>query len=159
IDTTSYLQSAASSFTRDTICLGVSVGPDGNDRASVCPVTRNFTELPPTSMTSTLLTEDPGAALARSCCIVAPLDVAACNDFGLMALARLLQRPYIDPSLHTQCNCRRDGRRGPQAATVGDQPTSSCALYLMLTARTATGFAVVSWMSSASCRNAKRSPS
>src|SRR5262249_855589 len=34
--------------------LGVSFGPDRNDRLSGCPVARIFTEVPPTSMTSTL---------------------------------------------------------------------------------------------------------
>src|SRR5438045_2321748 len=55
IETTSYLQSVASFFTPKTIRLGVSVGPDRNDRLSVCPVARIFTDVPPTSMTNTRL--------------------------------------------------------------------------------------------------------
>ena len=44
-------------FTPDTMRLGVRAGPDRNDRLSVSPLTRIFTEVPPTSMTSTLLTK------------------------------------------------------------------------------------------------------
>lgn len=66
IDTTSYLQSRASFFTPETMRLGVNVGPDGNDRCSFCPVARILTEVPPTSMTSTLFTEDFCAMTTRS---------------------------------------------------------------------------------------------
>ena len=63
--------SAASFLTPETIRLGVSVGPDGNDRRSCCPLARILTEVPPTSTTSTFLTEDflrPRIeAVAQSC--------------------------------------------------------------------------------------------
>ena len=52
----SYIQSPASFLTPETIRLGVSVGPDENDRRSLCPVARILTELPPTSTAITALT-------------------------------------------------------------------------------------------------------
>src|SRR6516225_10403329 len=80
-ETASYAQSAASFFTLDAIRLGVSVGPDRKDRLSVCPVARIFTEVPPTSMTSTFLrlerrtaaclARDPGVPSALYCCAFA----------------------------------------------------------------------------------------
>ena len=42
--------------TADTICLGVKVGPEGNFRGSVWPLTRALTLFPPMSMTSTFMT-------------------------------------------------------------------------------------------------------
>ena len=41
--------------TADSICRGVSVGPDGNFRGSVSPLTRALTLFPPMSMTSTFI--------------------------------------------------------------------------------------------------------
>src|SRR5262249_39896745 len=67
IDTTSYVQPRASFFTPDTICLGVNVGPDGNERSSFCPVARILTEVPPTSTTNTFLPEDVSAKPTRRC--------------------------------------------------------------------------------------------
>src|SRR6516165_7223098 len=90
MDTTSYIQPAASFFTPETIRPGVSVGPDRKDRISVCPLARIFTEVPPTSMTSTFLPEgslastslikDPRATSARVCPIVARPRLAAGDD-------------------------------------------------------------------------------
>src|SRR5262252_3181918 len=77
IDTTSYVQSRASFFTPDTICLGVNVGPDGNERSSFCPVARILTEVPPTSTPNTS---------ARSSRPRRRLAVA--RDFAFTALAR-----------------------------------------------------------------------
>src|SRR5436190_15877268 len=68
--------------------LGVSVGPDGNDRCCFCPVARILTEVPPTSTTSTFLTADPFATRARSCFTVQRL---ARSDVVLTALARSLE--------------------------------------------------------------------
>src|SRR6266446_1165614 len=65
IDTTSYFQSPASFLTSDTIRLGVSVGPDANARRSCCPVARIFTEVPPTSTTSTFRLGDDLTRPAR----------------------------------------------------------------------------------------------
>src|SRR3974390_1704798 len=62
IEIASYAQSAASFFALDAIRPGVSIGPDRKDRLSVCPVARIFTEVPPTSMTSTFLMEERLAA-------------------------------------------------------------------------------------------------
>src|SRR3954465_10579896 len=56
----------ASFLTSVTIRLGVSVGPDGKDRRSCCPLARILTEVPPTSTTSTFLSEDFFAAPDRS---------------------------------------------------------------------------------------------
>src|SRR3984893_6428550 len=67
IDTTSYVQPRASFSTPDTICLGVNVGPDGNERSSFCPVARILTEVPPTSTTNTFPAADAFATSARSC--------------------------------------------------------------------------------------------
>src|ERR1700730_4455967 len=67
IDTTSYVQPRASFSTPDTICLGVNVGPDGNERSSVCPVAMILTEVPPTSTTNTFPAADAFATSARSC--------------------------------------------------------------------------------------------
>jgi hypothetical protein len=41
----------------------VSIGPDRNDRISDCPLAKIFTEVPPTSMTRTLL---PDGGLANA---------------------------------------------------------------------------------------------
>src|SRR6516162_7322597 len=96
MDTTSYVQSAASFFTPETIRTGVSVGPDRKDRISVCPLARIFTEVPPTSMTSTFLPEEPLAstclikdptASAGACPIVARPRLAAGDDLALITLA------------------------------------------------------------------------
>src|SRR6516162_1374648 len=101
MDTTSYVQSAASFFTPETIRTGVSVGPDRKDRISVCPLARIFTEVPPTSMTSTFLPEgrlastclikDPSAASAGACPIVARPRLAAGGDLALITLAHPLE--------------------------------------------------------------------
>src|SRR5262245_42887253 len=101
MDTTSYVQSAASFFTPKTIRPGVSVRPDRKDRISVCPLARTFTEVPPTSMTSTVLPEgplastslikEPRAASARTCPIVARLRLAEDDDLTLMTLAHPLR--------------------------------------------------------------------
>src|SRR3954468_211838 len=58
MDTRSCAHPAASFLTPETIRLGVNVGPDGNERRSCCPLARILTEVPPTSTTSTFLTED-----------------------------------------------------------------------------------------------------
>src|ERR1700745_1330922 len=55
MDTASYFQSVASSFTFSTISCGVNVGPESNLRSSVWPVARIFTCVPPTSITSTFM--------------------------------------------------------------------------------------------------------
>src|SRR6516165_1980862 len=101
MDTTSYVQSAASFFTPETIRTGVSVGPDRKDRISVCPLPRIFTEVPPTSMTSTFLPEGPLAstslikdrsgASAGACPIVARPRLAAGDDLALITLAHPLE--------------------------------------------------------------------
>src|SRR6516162_6850991 len=100
MDTTSYVQSAASFFTSETIRTGVSVGPDRKDRISVCPLARIFTEVPPTSMTSTFLPEGPLAstclikdptASAGACPIVARPRLAAGDDLALVTLAHPLE--------------------------------------------------------------------
>src|SRR6516164_11822631 len=70
-----------------------SVGPDRKDRISVCPLARIFTEVPPTSMTSTFLPEGPLAstclikdptASAGACPIVARPRLAAGDDLALI---------------------------------------------------------------------------
>src|SRR6516225_1139174 len=101
MDTTSYVQSAASFFTPETIRPGVSVGPDRKARISVCPLARIFTEVPPTSMTSTFLREgplartsldkDPSAACARASPFVAHPRLAAGDDLTLITLAHPLE--------------------------------------------------------------------
>src|SRR5499433_4540705 len=88
IDTTSYVQPRASFFTPDTICLGVNVGPDGNERSSFCPVARILTEVPPTSTTNTFAAADVFATSARSC---RPRRRWAVRDFAFTALARSLE--------------------------------------------------------------------
>src|SRR5580704_1795240 len=87
IDTRSYIQSPASFLTPETIRLGVSVGPDKNDRRSLCPVARILTELPPTSTASTALTED---FIATSSCRTVPFSTAS-SDQARTALARSLE--------------------------------------------------------------------
>src|SRR5262245_35327113 len=97
MDTTSYVQSAASFFTPETIRPGVSVRPDRKDRISDCPLARVFTEAPPTSMTRTFLPEgplastslikDPRAASARTCPTVARLRLAEGDDLTLITTA------------------------------------------------------------------------
>src|SRR5262245_1845530 len=87
IDTTSYVQSRASFLTPDTIWLGVSVGPDGNERFSFCPLARILTEVPPTSTTNTFPAADAFATSARS---FRP-RWAAGRDFAFTALARSLE--------------------------------------------------------------------
>src|SRR5215475_4227396 len=89
IDTTSYLQSRASFLTPDTICLGVNVGPDGNERSSFCPLARILTEVPPTSTTNTFPAADAFATSARSC--RPRRRWAARRDFAFTALARSLE--------------------------------------------------------------------
>src|SRR4051794_36887784 len=74
METTSYVQSAASFRTLATIRLGVSFGPERNDRLSDCPVARIFTEVPPTSTTKTLCARfRPPAAALRD------LNVSVCR--------------------------------------------------------------------------------
>ncbi len=51
METTSYSQSFVASRTPATICSGVRCLPDGNFRGVCCPVARNFTLVPPMSMT------------------------------------------------------------------------------------------------------------
>src|SRR5262245_48884934 len=82
----SYVHPRASFLTPDTIRLGVNVGPDENERRSVCPVARILTEVPPTSTTSTFLAEDVFATRARFCRPVRRW--AVCRDFAFTALAR-----------------------------------------------------------------------
>src|SRR5215471_21144550 len=89
IDTTSYVQPRASFLTPDTICRGVNVGPDGNERSSVCPVARILTEVPPTSTTSTFPAADVFATSARS--RRRRRRSAAGCDFAFTALARSLE--------------------------------------------------------------------
>src|SRR5262245_66224375 len=86
IDTTSYLQSRASFLTPDAICLGVNVGPDGNERSSFCPLARILTEVPPTSTTNTFPAADAFATSARACRPRRRLAVG--RDFAFTALAR-----------------------------------------------------------------------
>src|SRR5215467_4676795 len=88
IDTTSYVQPRASFFTPDTICLGVNVGPDGNERSSFCPVARILTEVPPTSTTNTFPAADAFATSARSCRIRRRW---ADREVAFTALARSLE--------------------------------------------------------------------
>src|SRR5215467_5968566 len=89
IDTTSYVQPRASFLTADTICLGVNVGPDGNERSSVWPVARILTEVPPTSTTNTFPAADVFATSARSC--RRRRRPATDCDFAFTALARSLE--------------------------------------------------------------------
>src|SRR5262245_23808497 len=89
IDTRSYVQPRASFFTPDTICLGVNVGPDGNQRSSFCPLVRILTEVPPTSTTNIFLPEDVFATPTRRCRPV--LRRGAGRDFAFTALARSLE--------------------------------------------------------------------
>src|ERR1700720_3187834 len=89
IDTTSYVQPRASFSTPDTICLGVNVGPDGNERSSVCPVAMILTEVPPTSTTNTFPAADVVSTSARSCRPRRRLAVG--RDFAFTALARSLE--------------------------------------------------------------------
>src|SRR5215510_3272403 len=70
----SYVHPMASFFTPDTFRLGVKVGPDGNDRRSVCPVARILTEVPPTSTTSTFLAENVFATRVRVAFMLSPLS-------------------------------------------------------------------------------------
>src|SRR5262245_41868782 len=89
IDTTSYIQSRASFLTPDTICLGVNVGPDGNERSSFRPLARILTDVPPTSTTNTFPAADAFATSARS---GRPRRRgAARRDFAFTALARSLE--------------------------------------------------------------------
>jgi len=83
-------------LTPDTIRLGVNVGPDGNERRSVCPVARILTEVPPTSTTNTFLAEGVFAlakgVFATRARFRRPVPrFAACRDFAFTALARLLE--------------------------------------------------------------------
>src|SRR5215510_10109548 len=87
IDTRSYVQPRASFFTPDTICLGVNVGPDGNERSSFCPLARILTEVPPTSTTNTFPAADAFATSARSF----RARWATGRDFAFTALARSLE--------------------------------------------------------------------
>src|SRR6516165_8510899 len=101
METTSYVQSAASFFTPETIRVGVSVGPDRNDRIAVCPLARIFTEVPPTSTTSTFLPEeslastslirDPNSASNGACRIVARSRLTADNDLTPITLTHPLE--------------------------------------------------------------------
>src|SRR4030095_3714786 len=68
IDTALYFQSLASFSTPATICLGVSLGPDGNSRGCFCPVMRIFTWVPPTSTTSTFSERSMYSAGLRQAC-------------------------------------------------------------------------------------------
>src|SRR5215813_12762065 len=87
----SYVHPLASFLTPDTIRLGVKVGPDGNDRRSVCPVARILTEVPPTSTTSTFLAENVFATRLRVAFMLsppaAPLSRQRRTPFGLIAAA------------------------------------------------------------------------
>src|SRR5262249_61777195 len=87
--TTSLVHALASFLTPDTISLGVNVGPDGNERSSVCPVARILTEVPPTSTTNTFPVADVFATSARSC-RRRRRSAAGC-DFAFTALARSLE--------------------------------------------------------------------
>jgi len=79
----------------DAIRAGVSLGPDGNDRPSVCPVARIFSEVPPMSTTSALLIVERVAATsvikdlrvisAPSCRMVARLRLAANDDLTVIS--------------------------------------------------------------------------
>src|SRR5262249_47269740 len=60
----SHSQSPVSFLTPATICSAVSVGSEGNYRASFCPVTRSFTWVPPISTTSTCMMHPPRVYLA-----------------------------------------------------------------------------------------------
>src|SRR6516162_6103802 len=91
MDTTSYVQSAASFFTPETIRPGVSVGPDRKDRISVCPLARIFTEVPPTS-----LIKDPSAACPRASPFVAHPRLAAGDDLTLITLAHPKRMAGLD---------------------------------------------------------------
>src|SRR5215467_4373029 len=70
----SYVHPVAIFLTPDTIRLGVKVGPDGNDRRSVCPVARILTEVPPISTTSTFLAENVFATRVRAAFMFSPLS-------------------------------------------------------------------------------------
>src|SRR6186997_2806827 len=84
----------ASFLTSETIRLGVSVGPDGKDRRSCCPLARILTEVPPTSTTSTFLTEDFFATTDRSGRAVLRLRA---SDFDFTASARSLEDVRLRP--------------------------------------------------------------
>src|SRR5262245_39675923 len=87
----SYVHPLASFLTPDTIRLGVKVGPDGNDRRTVCPVARILTEVPPTSTTSTFLAENVFATRVRVAFMLSPpaspLSRQRRTPFGLIAAA------------------------------------------------------------------------
>src|SRR5262249_21005861 len=55
MDTALYVQPAASLLTRETIRLGVNIGPESTCRCVVSPVTRILTCVPPTSTTRTFI--------------------------------------------------------------------------------------------------------
>src|SRR5215467_15044038 len=85
----SYVHPLASFLTPDTIRLGVKVGPDGNDRRSVCPVARILTEVPPTSTTSTFLAENVFATRVRVAFMLSPLSRPQLGQF-------LASKPPLD---------------------------------------------------------------
>src|SRR5262249_39837792 len=117
---------SASFFTLETIRLGVSIGPDRNDRTSVCPLARIFTEVPPTSMTSTFLPEgplaspslikDPSAASGRPCRVLERLRVAIGDDLTLIAPAHPLEHGGLGFD-HVHQLPRTDQR--PSASSAG----------------------------------------
>src|SRR6202047_2742535 len=117
MDTRSYIQSPASFLTPETIRLGVSVGPDKNDRRSLCPVARILTELPPTSTASTALTED---FIATSFCRTVPFSTAS-SDLARIALARSRENGAFGSNHAHQVVPRIDERLGAFVLKLGRQ--------------------------------------
>src|SRR5208283_4962634 len=102
-------------LTPETIRLGVSVGPDENDRRSLCPVARILTELPPTSTAITALTKDFIATL--SCHTVSAVSCGlACT-----ALARSLENGTFGSDHIHQVVPRIDERLGAFVLKLGRQ--------------------------------------
>jgi NADPH-dependent 2,4-dienoyl-CoA reductase/sulfur reductase-like enzyme len=95
--------------------LGVSVGPDKNDRRSLCPVARILTELPPTSTASTALTED---FIATSFCRTVPFSTAS-SDLARIALARSRENGAFGSNHAHQVVPRIDERRGAFVLKLG----------------------------------------